>query len=268
MSRPVIELDEKHIYRVNGEIFPSVTQVISSTVPRDLTWWGMRVGVAGVAILFERGKWHRKLRLNDVDDVIQLLIWEKLTTNHIYESRGESGITIHKAMEDWGREEKIPDPEEFPDYDRARVAGLARFILETKPQFIDQEVKTASLTYKYAGTYDARLIFGAGEYQGKHCLLDLKTSKYVYPESHFPQLEAYEFAEQECEQEPTDCRLVLHLPEDGDWTLTPSCDTIDDFLVLLEHHKSLKARKERMKAIRREQKEREKLAAKQAQASI
>lgn len=249
--RPTIELDEKHVYTVNGEVYPSVTQIISATVPKDLTWWGMRIGVAGVCILYDRGKLNRKIHITDVDDVVQQLTNEKITVNHIYQHRGRSGITIHKAMEDWGREGKVPDPSAFPQEDQERVSGLARWILDTSPTFIGQEVQTASLKYQYAGTFDARVLFGAGKYKGQTCLVDLKTSKYVYPESHYPQLEAYEAAELECGEEPTDARLVLHLPEDGDWTMSPSCDTLDDFLVLLQHYKSVRERRERVKEIKK-----------------
>jgi len=260
MSHPDIQLDDKHRYTVNGELFPSVTQIISATVPKDLSYWGMKVGVAGVCILYDRHKLNRKIHVEDVDDVVQQLVFEKLTTNHIYQSRGRSGITIHQALEDFGRKGVVPDPLAFPQEDLERVCGLARWILETSPRFVAQEVQTASLKYQYAGTFDARVIFGAGEYKGKECLVDLKTSKYVYPESHFPQLEAYEAAELECGEEPTDYRLVLHLPEDGIWTMTPSCDTLDDFLVLLEHYKTLQPRKLRIREAKKLAKQAAKVA--------
>lgn len=261
LMRPKIELDEKHIYTVDGVVYPSVTQIISSTVPKDLTWWGMRVGVAGVCILYDRGKLNRKIRPADVDSVVQQLTYEKLTTNHIYKTRGVSGTTIHQALEDWGREGKVPDPMEFPEADQERVSGLARWILDTSPRFIAQEVRTASIKNRYAGTYDARIYFEAGEYKDKECLVDLKTSKYVYPESHFPQLEAYEAAEIECGESPTDARLILHIAENGDWTMSPSCDTIDDFLVLLKHYHSLQERKVRIKEAKKLAKQAAKLQA-------
>lgn len=245
--RPDIQLDEKHVYRVNDEVYPSVTQIISQTVPKDLTWWGMKVGVAGVCMLYDRGKLNRKIQASDVDDVVTMMTYEKLTTNHIYKTRGLSGTTIHEALENWGRKGEVPDPQAFPLVDQERVSGLARWILDTSPRFIEQEVRTASLKYKYAGTFDARIVFESGEYKGKECLVDLKTSKYVYPESHFPQLEAYEYAEVECGEKPTDERLILHIAENGDWTMARSCDTIDDFLVLLQHYKSLQERKARIK---------------------
>jgi hypothetical protein len=77
--------------------------------------------------------------------------------------------------------------------------------------------------------------------------VDAKTGKYVYPESQFPQLEAYEYAEIESGMPASDNRLVLHLPMVGSWTLTPSRDTIDDFLVLMAHYASVLNRRERMK---------------------
>jgi hypothetical protein len=47
---------------------------------------------------------------------------------------------------------------------------------------------------------------------------------------------------------PSDCRLVLHLPVVGNWTLTPSnAILLVIFLVLMDHYASVVARRERLK---------------------
>jgi hypothetical protein len=245
VPRPKIEFNEEaHKYFVEGEEYPSVTTIIKATVPVELSWWGMEVGVAGVAVLIRRGLFPRPY---DPAHVVELLKEQNLTTNSIFWKRGESGTAIHKAFEDYGKTGKIPDLNDFPEEDHNRVGNLAAFILENEPEFVEQEIRTASLKYRYAGTFDARLKFHAGEYKGKECAVDIKTGKYVYPESQFPQLEAYENAEVEAGMAPTDYRLVLHLPVVGSWTLTPSCDTIDDFLVLMDHWRTVIARRQRLK---------------------
>lgn len=245
MPRPKIEFDEeKHKYTVEGEVYPSVTTIIKATVPVELSWWGMEVGVAGVAVLIRRGLFPRPY---DPNVVLERLKEQNLTTNSIFWKRGESGTAIHKAFEDYGLTGKIPVLDDFPPEDHNRVQNLAGFIVDNQPEFLEQEVRTASLQYRYAGTFDARLKFHAGDYKDKECLVDIKTGKYVYPESQFPQLAAYEHAEIECGRPPTDHQFILHLPALGPATLTPGMDTIGDFLVLMGHYDTVLARRERLK---------------------
>jgi hypothetical protein len=49
--------------------------------------------------------------------------------------------------------------------------------------------------------------------------LDLKTSKGVYPESHFRQLAAYERAGVECGEDPTDSQGIVRLASDGSYEI-------------------------------------------------
>jgi hypothetical protein len=255
MSRPEIEFDEaKHRYTINGEIYPSVTTIISATVPKDLSWWGMRVGVTGVHILAQRGR--LPIPIPQPDHLEELLKQERLTTNNIFRDRGDSGISIHKAFENYGISGEVPEPDNFPHFDRGRIRSLAQWLLDNRPVFIANETQTASVEHKYAGTYDALITFEAGDYKGKTAIVDLKTSKYVYPESHFPQLEAYREAEREAGEDPGDCGLILHLPESDPATLHRSLDTFDDFRVLLEHYKAVLARRERLKQFKRAEKRR------------
>lgn len=245
MSRPKIEFDEvKHKYVVEGEVYPSVTTIIKATVPVELAWWGMEVGVAGVGLLIKRGVLPRPY---DPAVVVEEIKRQGLTTNDVFWKRGESGTAIHKAVQDYGETGKIPSLDDFPSEDHQRIKNLAGFLLENRPVFIEQEVRTASLLHRYAGTFDARVLFEAGGYKNKTCMMDVKTGKYVYPESQFPQLAAYENAEVECGMQPTDYQLVLHLPASGVATLTPSMDTIDDFVALMGHYKTVLARRERLK---------------------
>lgn len=254
MSRPKIEFnEEKHRYFVEGEEYPSVTTIIKATVPVELSWWGMEVGVGGVAILIQRGLFPRPY---DPAVVVELLKQQNLTTNSIFWKRGESGTAIHKAFEDYGKTGKIPQLDDFPPEDHNRISQLAGFILDNRPEFIEQEVRTASLKYRYAGTFDARVKFEAGEYKKKECILDVKTGKYVYPASQFPQLAAYENAEVEAGYKPSDHQLVLHLPAVGLATLTPSSDTIGDFMALMDHYSTVLARRERLKTWKAAEKER------------
>lgn len=249
MPRPKIVFDEaKHKYTVNGEIYPSVTTIIGATVPKDLSWWGMRVGCEGIySLLFDPARdssWREAFeRSESPQDLVDLLKLAKLTTNHLMRKGGDKGNLLHKALEYYATEYEIPDPMVAPREERPRYFALAKWLLENDPQFLASEVRTASVKHRYAGTYDFKAYFQRGAYKGKTGLVDLKTTKYVYPESQFPQLEAYENAEVESGEEPTDFRAVLHLPPEGDAVMALSTDNFNDFLVLLKHYHSIQARK-------------------------
>jgi hypothetical protein len=122
---PRLSLTKRSTSIVEGEIYPSVTTIIKATVPVELSWWGMEVGVAGVAVLIRRGLFPRPY---DPAHVVELLKEQNLTTNSIFWKRGESGTAIHKAFEDYGKTGKIPDLNDFPDEDHNRVAPACRVL--------------------------------------------------------------------------------------------------------------------------------------------
>ena len=72
------------------------------------------------------------------------------------------------------------------------------------------------------------------------CLVDLKTSKDVYPEQHFPQLAGYELASVEMGFPPTDAQFVLNTKADGTYKFVRSTATADDFLNYLAAYRSIK----------------------------
>jgi hypothetical protein len=90
------------------------------------------------------------------------------------------------------------------------------------------------------------------------CLVDLKTSKRIYPETHFPQLSGYELAGVEMGFPPTDCQIVLNTNEDGSFTPLPvknewdewsadmavSWSQPEDFVGLLAAYRTIKRLKE------------------------
>lgn len=254
--RPLIDFDEeKHKYKVTArwlgvdqEPFPSVTTILNAVVPKELGWWGMTVGAAGVATMANDGfcacEYRERNGELSGDYLVDELKRRGLTTNHRRDKRGAVGTSIHKALELFGSEGKIPELSSFAEEDRPRVSSMAAWLLDEQPEFLGQEVRTASVTHRYAGTFDLR----ARMKDGRVGLIDLKTTKNVYPQSAFPQLEAYEFAEIECGEEPTDFRAVLWLPLDGEAQLVESVDTFDNFLSLLSIYRLNERRKTLLKS--------------------
>jgi hypothetical protein len=213
-----IEFDpEAHLYTVDGEPFPSVTTIIKATV----------------AVPFERAAWYG----------IRLAQQGKRMDS----TRNEAavrGTKVHAAFEEIANGELV-DPFDYPECE-GFLDAIEKFIDANDPEFHDAERKTASLEHRYAGTMDAFCTLRKGKWKGSDVRLDVKTGR-VYPESHWPQLEAYEHAEIEQGRGASDVRLVLDLKPTGKYRLIPSTDTFDDFRVLLEHYRSLEARKARKK---------------------
>ena len=69
-------------------------------------------------------------------------------------------------------------------------------------------------------------------------LVDLKTSKNVYPTTHFPQLAGYELAGVEMGFPPTEAQYVLNTHDDGSYSLIRSCATPEHFLAYLAAEKA------------------------------
>jgi hypothetical protein len=259
------ELDEEKDWRV----VPSVTTVLDCLAKGGLSWWGQEVGVEGVLALYRTGYLHPSevsdngLVLNTsegyqaatVDGVVDLLKKQKLTINHTLGKAAKRGTAVHDALEVWAKTEAKPDPEMFPIEERGYVFGLLAFLNDVpSAEPLASEVMVGSLEHGFAGRYDIRLrttrdhvvvvhrtpVKGpqyAGLKPGLY-LGDLKTSKDVYPKSHWRQLEAYEGASVECGYEPTDGRGVLLVGADGTYRFVRSKATFQDFLVVLDVYRS------------------------------
>jgi hypothetical protein len=181
----------------------------------------------------------------DPEEIVTLIRDNKLSVYHIRDEKGEEGKAVHKAGERYAKAGEIPNLRDYPEDVRPKIKALANFLLDFKPEILKSEERVASLTYRYAGTFDWLIrIPDMGE-----GIVDLKTGKRVYPDSQFPQLAAYEEAHIECGENATDFQALLHLGSDGEYNFAESTDTFDDFKVLLDHYNSSQLRKAKLKAI-------------------
>lgn len=245
--RPPIEFDaDKHLYRVFAweewqTDFPSVTQVVKATVPVPFSagaWYGNKMGANSM--------WH-VLQREDFPDFDSAYEAAKKyeNPNSVLTKAGDRGTLVHQAIEQYGLTGKAPDPQDFEPEDRKRIQGVAKWLLDNEPEFVVQEVRTASTEHRYVGTFDALC-----RMNGELWLLDWKTSKRVYPDQHFPQLAAYLQAEREAgfpDGEPVRSGIV-HIPESGRVKLHENLDSFEDFRVLLAQYRSAKDREARIKA--------------------
>lgn len=154
----------------------------------------------------------------------------------------DRGTRVHAALEDWIDRGKVPNPSEFPKRERGYVRGLTKWLIDWQPSFQFSELMVGSAVHGFAGRLDtvARIPISslpAGELEklpagvgDGHVMLDLKTSKGVYPRSHFRQLAGYELAAVECGFEPTVAQGILRVGEAGDYEVKWSVGKPQHFL--------------------------------------
>jgi hypothetical protein len=231
--------DATHIYKLNGEVVPSVTQILEDTLPKPaLTWWGFRVGMATTIELSKRGKLTWPALLNHefrevVDNapaperthympndkgkkkprtlIEQLAIMARLHPNAIKSDAATRGTSIHDALTLLAMDE-MPEIDKYPAEDQPFVRGLCRWWLDHQPEFVAVEQIVASLTHRYAGRFDLLLRYPGSD---DLVLADLKTGKDVRPDSHFRQLRGYEVAWREMGGEPIDRMQIINVQPSG-----------------------------------------------------
>jgi hypothetical protein len=219
-----------HRYEVNSEPVPSVTQILKVLDKPGLSWWEMTVGIEAVCELAHGGM---EVPFADPGVVIELLKQRKLTVNHTLRKAGARGASIHKALERYANGERKLSLSDFPREDRGYVFALASGLLALRPvEFVGCEVVVGSAVYGYAGTYDLLIV----DADGRRVRVDVKTSKRVYPEQHHAQLAAYEKAAVECGELPSDLQEVLRLAADGEYELSESVASFDDFISIKAAH--------------------------------
>lgn len=254
--------DEKHLYWIDGEEVPSVSTILNDIESKPaLTWWGMRVGMAAIVSLMASHGWAQIANANTPAEIITpddltperavygdrdkyrkkpktwvelQAIKEKLTTNHIKEEAGLRGTNVHAVLEDFGVG-LPPDPMKFPADQRGYVAALSKWWLDQEPEMLESEVIVGSREHRYAGRFDGVVLFHAGPYEGRRCLIDLKTSKSVYL-SHLKQLRGYEVAYREMEAgDPFDHMLVIHANKHGDYNVVESFITEEHWVSAVQY---------------------------------
>lgn len=232
---------------------PSVSTILEVLEKGGLSWWGMKVGVAGLLELAHEYDGFTDLDTMTVDGVIDLLNHHKLTVNHVKGQAADRGTNVHKALEGFAETGVVPDPQFFPESERGYVEGLVAFINDANPNTLHSELMVAS-TDGWAGRFDlvANLDF-AGKVVTKTFpkkkpvreqisgawIIDLKTSKGVYP-SYKLQVSAYRTGFEECGYGTVDHAGVVRVTNDGRYELVESQATYEDFLTVLDTYRAIK----------------------------
>ena len=147
----------------------------------------------------------------------------------------DRGVDVHQIWQDWNEKQKIPHVADYPANRHGFIRALAAFIMQHNPTCLESEKVVGSAVHGFAGRLDTVVVLSVDD---APCVVDIKTSKAVYPSSHFPQLAGYEIARRECGLQPTERQGILRLGADGKFDLVWSDATGDDFLAVLNAWKS------------------------------
>lgn len=145
------------------------------------------------------------------------------------------GVDVHAVWENWNERGQIPNAADYPEDRRGYIRAMSKFIVEHRPQCHESEMVVGSAVHGFAGRLDTVVVLSLDEGLS---MVDLKTSKDVYPSSHFPQLAGYELARRECGLDPTTRQGILRLGADGSYELRWSDAEAEDFLCLLRAWRS------------------------------
>jgi hypothetical protein len=240
------------------QVVPSVTEILRCLDKPALSWWGQCVGIAGLLQLRQMGldvdrliaqkppemEWYEYAKLFASGPLSD----HKLTTNHVRDTAGIRGKSVHDALQRYAVDGVMPNPKEYPEHEQGYVIGLVAFLFDVpslEPQA--SELMVGSREHSYAGRYDLRarttsphrVVTKVYDKSGSVTttipvgtfLLDLKTSVDVFPENGL-QLGAYELASTECGYDETDAQVVIQFGKDGRYQARRSTATGQDFLAV------------------------------------
>jgi GNAT superfamily N-acetyltransferase len=295
INRPATEFDGvAHTYHLaaDGSRLWGISSVAKMGEAEDAfgigSAWGFRVGYEGCFELLHSERdgeaWLSPEHLRSKLQAAGLTPWGTR------DRAADRGNWAHDLLEGLATDGSVPVVDGkwggVDDEYRGHGRAVLQWFLDYRPEFVATEVQVTSEAHGFAGRYDIRCkiqasrLLEAAEYwlpedhsirrfiewaaELGHwllCLVDLKTSKRIYPLSHFVQLEGYELAGVEMGFPPTDARLVLNTHPDGTYEIGVGYADPEDFLGYLAAYKQVKRIKSMDPEERREKAVREAILA-------
>lgn len=236
----VAVVDSKGKVRGEGVKLPSVTTILGKALPKGgLEWWGYKIACHAMTEAAN----DLPSSIADGDELYDLLKKRKKVTPYTeLKKAGSRGTDVHNYAEALLRREGI-DPDDVPEEQQGYVDALLKWYDEENVECVEPvaiEAPLFSLKHGFAGTCD--LITKRGN---DYWVEDFKTSKAVY-DSHLIQLAAYEQAAKEMGLIPEGAnvrKFVIRLGLDGEYELSESRYTIDDFLKVMSVYNLLEGAK-------------------------
>lgn len=257
INRPDLEYnDKKHEYRLNGEKLLGVSTVAKigdTDIWGVASAWAFRIGYEGAHELLLPSL-DNEAHHPTADELREELKQARKTPWHKTDDSKDRGNAIHSALEKLAQEGVVPVLTDYPESQRGYIQALCKWYLDYRPSFEATEVQVVSEKHLFAGRYDIRASIPAAMLL-KHekitqeeseagppawlTLDDLKTGKYVYPTTQFPQLAGYELAGVEMGYTPTDAQYILNVHDDGSYDFERSTATAEHFLAYLAAQRAI-----------------------------
>lgn len=227
MTDPVLAVAKKsgrhYVHPRTGEEVPSVTTILGVLDKPALPRWAA-LEVATYAVT-HADSW-RDLPPRDAVELLKKAPWGKT------KNAADAGTDAHAYCEALlrGTANPIPQQDMFsPLYGKA-LENVAALVAAVKPQPLAIEATAWSNGFGYAGTFDGLHII-----DGQVTLVDLKTSKDVYPD-YALQLAAYRFADAIVTPDGDDLVMpeiqrcqIWHAPKEGAWSVVDVRADHDEF---------------------------------------
>jgi hypothetical protein len=152
------------------------------------------------------------------------------------DNAGERGKKVHEATEVLDKYGEVKITTSIQPYINAYI----KFLEENEPQWLEIEKSYASETLKYAGTIDRIGTLNKGKYKNCLVLLDIKTNSAIKKQLAGTQLNGYHLLVNEDAKYKIDKLLILHLKNDGNYTIIDIEQDKTNFMACLTLHNLLK----------------------------
>jgi len=206
----IVFYPNSHQYRLDGKNLLSVTGVLGVINKPMLIPWAVNQ-----SILFLQEHVGKPI-------TEELLAEAKIQHTKVRDEAALCGNQVHEWVNGYLMGQEPPLPEDIRVING--VIAFLKWVEEHDVKFTESEKLVYSKQHGYVGTMDAVAII-----DGKTCVLDIKTSKGVYPE-HYMQVAAYRHAaEEEGAVFDGDNLIVQFNKEDGEFKVYPRQNHKEDF---------------------------------------
>lgn len=251
IHRPPTDFEPvEHKYTLDGQDLLGISTAAKIGGAEE-TWgiasaWGFRIGYEGAHEIAKRVDLSRYTP----DELRAEMKRKGLTPWSKRDKAADRGNWVHDVLEGLAQRGDIPNLSQFSDEYRGHAQAVMCWYVDYRPRFVATEVQVTSRRLGVAGRYDIEALIPAVDLlplfedhislqsraverlaheESALCLIDLKTSKGIYPTTHFPQLSGYELCRQEMGFKPTHAQFILNTHPDGSYDFQPSWSTPEDF---------------------------------------
>jgi hypothetical protein len=194
-----------HRYTANGTECVGVTTILNTVIAKGaLLNWAVKMSADYMS---KNLKADTKYTKEELEDIIKQA--KKAHVKRKTEA-GNIGTMVHKWIEDYinAKLAGIGRPR-MPKNNNEAILAFLEWEKGHDIDWVESEKVVYSKKFNYAGTADFLAVI-----DGKMTLGDIKTSNYIYPESYFLQVCAYQYAiQEENPKMKIEDRLIVKVPK-------------------------------------------------------